>query len=68
MAAVQHGTTTAAAGAAIPRAGTTRRSASSCSRERARILDHLLPARFTLAGRAQVFPVAVEIRLPERSH
>ena len=37
-------------------------------RERARILDHLLPARFTLAGRVQVFPVAVEIRLPERSH
>ncbi len=35
-------------------------------RERARILDHLLPARFTLAGSAQVFPVAVEIRLPER--
>ena len=36
-------------------------------RERSRILDHLLPARFTLAGDAQVFPVAVEIRLPERS-
>ena len=37
-------------------------------RERARILEHLLPARFSLAGSAQVFPVAVEIRLPERSH
>ena len=37
-------------------------------RERARILDHLLPKRFTLAGEAQVFPVAVEIRLPETSH
>ena len=36
-------------------------------RERKRVLEHLLPARFTLAGRAQVFPVAVEIRLPERS-
>ena len=36
-------------------------------RERSRILNHLLPARFTLAGGAQVFPVAVEIRLPERS-
>ena len=35
-------------------------------RERSRILDHLLPARFTLAGDAQVFPVTVEIRLPER--
>ena len=36
--------------------------------ERVRILDRLLPARFTLAGEAQVFPLAVEIRLPERSH
>ena len=36
-------------------------------RERTRILDRLLPARFTLAGEAQVFPVAVELRLPERS-
>ena len=35
-------------------------------RERTRILDRLLPARFALAGAAQVFPVAVEIRLPER--
>ncbi len=37
-------------------------------RERKRVLDHLLPARFALAGQAQVFPVAVEIRLPAPSH
>ena len=37
-------------------------------RERERILEHLLPARFSLAGQAQVFPVAVEVRLPEASH
>ena len=35
-------------------------------RERTRILDRLLPARFAMAGSAQVFPVAVEIRLPEQ--
>ena len=35
-------------------------------RERTRILDHLLPARFAMAGRAQAFPVALEIRLPDR--
>ena len=35
--------------------------------ERRRILERLLPARYTLAGTAQAFPVAVEIRLPERS-
>ena len=35
-------------------------------RERTRILDHLLPRRFVMAGSAQAFPVAVEIRLPER--
>ena len=35
-------------------------------RERKRILEHLLPARFTLAGDAQVFPVTLEIRLPEQ--
>ena len=34
-------------------------------RERTRIVEHLLPARFAMAGDAQVFPVAVEIRLPE---
>ena len=35
--------------------------------ERERILAHLLPGRFTLSGRAQVFPVAVEVRLPDTS-
>ena len=35
-------------------------------RERPRILDHLLPKRFAMAGDAQAFPVAVEIRLPQR--
>ena len=35
-------------------------------RERTRIVEHLLPARFAMAGNAQAFPVAVEIRLPER--
>jgi len=33
---------------------------------RTRILERLLPARFALAGEAQVFPVAVEVRLPEQ--
>ena len=35
-------------------------------RERTRILDYLLPARFAMAGGAQAFPVAVEVRLPDR--
>ena len=35
-------------------------------RERTRILEHLLPARFAMAGEAQVFPVALVIRLPEQ--
>ena len=35
-------------------------------RERTRILDHLLPARFAMSGSAQAFPVAVEVRLPDR--
>ena len=35
-------------------------------RERTRILEHLLPARFAMAGDAQAFPVALEIRLPDR--
>ena len=35
-------------------------------RERTRILERLLPARFALAGSPRVFPVAVEVRLPER--
>ena len=34
--------------------------------ERTRILDHLLPKRFAMTSEAQVFPVAVEIRLPQR--
>jgi hypothetical protein len=33
------------------------------TRERERIVKHLLPKRFTLHGTAQVFPVALEIRL-----
>ena len=36
-------------------------------RERTRILDHLLPKRFAMASDASVFPVAVEVRLPEQS-
>ena len=35
--------------------------------ERDRILNLLLPARFAMAGEAQVFPVTVEVRLPERN-
>ena len=35
-------------------------------RERTRILEHLLPARFAMAGDAQAFPMALEIRLPDR--
>jgi len=34
-------------------------------RERERILGHLLPRRHVLAGAAQVFPVSIEVRLPE---
>ena len=34
--------------------------------ERTRILERLLPARFALADEAQVFPVTVEVRLPDR--
>ncbi len=34
------------------------------ARERERIVKHLLPKRFALHGTAQVFPVALEIRLP----
>ena len=36
-------------------------------RERTRILDHLLPKRFAMASDASVFPVAVEVRLPEQA-
>jgi len=35
--------------------------------ERRRVLDHLLPARFTLSGEARVFPITVEVRLSERT-
>lgn len=34
-------------------------------RERVRILQHLLPKRHSMAGVAHVFPVAIEVRLPE---
>lgn len=34
-------------------------------RERTRVLTHLLPRRYEMRGEAQVFPVALEIRLPE---
>ncbi len=34
-------------------------------RERSRILDRLLPARFKLAGEARVFPLTAEVRLPD---
>ena len=34
--------------------------------ERTRILEYLLPKRFAMTGEARVFPVTVEIRLPER--
>ena len=34
-------------------------------RERSRILNLLLPARFKLAGKARVFPVTAEVRLPD---
>jgi superfamily II DNA or RNA helicase len=33
-------------------------------RERERVVEHLIPRRYALRGEAQVFPVAVEIRLP----
>ena len=35
-------------------------------RERVRILNRLLPNRYTLAGEARVFPVTTEVRLPVR--
>jgi hypothetical protein len=35
------------------------------AKERERVVERLLPARYTLRGSAQCFPVAVEIRLPE---
>ncbi len=35
-------------------------------RERDRILKHMLPKRHAMSGTAQVFPVSIELRLPER--
>lgn len=35
------------------------------TRERKRILENLIPKRYSLRGTAQVFPVVIEIRLPE---
>jgi hypothetical protein len=35
------------------------------NRERERVVDQLLPRRYAMRGDAQVFPVAVEIRLPQ---
>jgi DNA repair exonuclease SbcCD ATPase subunit len=35
------------------------------SAEKSRILEQVLPRRFALRGEAQVFPVTIEIRLPE---
>jgi hypothetical protein len=37
------------------------------SRERVRVMEHLLPKRYALRGHVQVFPVAVEIRFPRKS-
>jgi hypothetical protein len=34
------------------------------ARERERIVNQLLPKRYTLQGEAQVFPVAIELRIP----
>ena len=34
-------------------------------RERERILKHLLPRRHAMSAAAQVFPVSIEVRLPE---
>ena len=34
-------------------------------RERDRILKYLLPKRHAMSGTAQVFPVSIELRLPE---
>ena len=34
-------------------------------REQVRVLEGILPKRYSLRGTAQVFPVTVEIRLPE---
>jgi superfamily II DNA or RNA helicase len=36
-------------------------------RERVRVVDHMLPQRYAMRGDARLFPVAVEVRLPEAS-
>lgn len=36
------------------------------ARERERVIEQLLPRRYSMRGDVQVFPIAVEIRLPER--
>lgn len=38
---------------------------SFLEKEEQRVMEHLLPRRFTLRGDVQIFPVTVEIRLPE---
>jgi hypothetical protein len=35
--------------------------------EQTRVIDRLVPQRYTLRGTVQVFPIAVEIRLPSAS-
>ena len=35
--------------------------------DRSRVLNNLIPSRYTLAGEARVFPVTVEVRLPEQA-
>jgi hypothetical protein len=37
------------------------------ARERKRTLNELLPKRYAMQGEAHVFPVSVEIRLPEEA-
>jgi hypothetical protein len=39
--------------------------AEQLKKEQTRVLTQILPKRYTLRGIAQVFPVTVEIRLPE---
>ena len=36
-------------------------------RERERVLRHLLPRRYAMAGAVQVFPVSIEVRLPQEA-
>ena len=37
---------------------------SQLARERERVINRLLPRRYSIDGAASVFPLAVEIRLP----